>query len=221
MVLLNSATPGVYLGSTAALKVYYGSTQVWASGGGEGDGPSTFTGADGDPWPSDWTTFGATVDIQSNTGRTVTGTSSYATAGAHMTGSADGGLLVKWQWSIAGSERLTGIGFRFGTTPESTGYEVLIYQGGQVLRRYNSGISDIAFQAGSFATATWYWTRAAWSGSTLQARTWADGGSEPGTWNVTATDATFGAAGRVMLRGITGGSGGAQTTLFDDFSLAG
>jgi hypothetical protein len=47
-----------------------------------------------------------------------------------------------------------------------------------------------------------YWVRLDVTGSTLRARAWADGGTEPGSWQVTATDTTFTAAGLVGVRAL-------------------
>lgn len=55
-----------------------------ASGGGGGNFSSDFTGTNGNPWPSDWTTLNGSMEIQSNTGRFNTG--SFTNNSASFTG---------------------------------------------------------------------------------------------------------------------------------------
>lgn len=49
----------------------------------------------------------------------------------------------------------------------------------------------------SFSSGTWCWVRFRINGTTVRARIWADGDSEPGTWDCDATDATYSTAGAV------------------------
>ena len=51
----------------------------------------------------------------------------------------------------------------------------------------------------SLTTGNWYWVRFRINGSAYKAKVWADGDSEPGTWNVESTDSTYSTAGAVGL----------------------
>ena len=53
-------------------------------------------------------------------------------------------------------------------------------------------IVDYSF---SWSTGTKYWIRLRANGTTVQARIWADGGSEPGTWQVDTTDSSVSGTG--------------------------
>lgn len=56
----------------------------------------------------------------------------------------------------------------------------------------NSGSdSSLDSDTGTYSVDTDYWIRLQITGTTVRARYWADGGSEPGTWQSSATDTTF------------------------------
>lgn len=60
--------------------------------------------------------------------------------------------------------------------------------------RYTNGSQNILdTPASNVATAVnaWRWCRAQRVGTTIRARWWAEGATEPGTWPVSATDATY------------------------------
>lgn len=61
------------------------------------------------------------------------------------------------------------------------------------IREMNNG-SDIHLGdvSKSFSLNTWYWIRFQKRGTTLRARAWQDGSAEPGTWDVSVTDSSFG-----------------------------
>lgn len=62
-----------------------------------------------------------------------------------------------------------------------------------------SGSTFTQITAGTFSVAsgTWVWVRFRVNGSTIRARAWADGDSEPGTWQCDATDTTYTTLGHV------------------------
>ena len=68
------------------------------------------------------------------------------------------------------------------------------------------------------SVGTWYWARIRWQGATVQGRTWADGGGEPGTWNVEVTDVAGPTSGHLILR-VETDDATADTALFDDITL--
>ena len=51
----------------------------------------------------------------------------------------------------------------------------------------------------SLTVGNWYWVRFRINGSAYKAKVWADGDSEPGTWNIESTDSTYSTAGSVGL----------------------
>ncbi len=101
------------------------------------------------------------------------------------------------------------------------------------LIKYDSAASTtLATGNDNLSEDTWYWTRVQRTGTTIRRRTWADGGSEPGTWSFSATDAAlssgwigFGAStsGQVMWvdeMGVgTGGDAAPDTYVAQDITL--
>ncbi|MCC6956753.1 MAG: DUF2341 domain-containing protein, partial [Anaerolineales bacterium] len=55
----------------------------------------------------------------------------------------------------------------------------------------NDSHSIISEPVFTMAADTWYWLRLQAVGSTLRARIWQDGASEPGAWNINTTDTTY------------------------------
>jgi len=70
----------------------------------------------------------------------------------------------------------------------------------------------------TFTIGTYYWVRFKCSGSTIQVRIWADGATEPSTWNATLTDTSVTASGQVgmMLVPVSTAAGGGFSV--DSFS---
>lgn len=68
----------------------------------------------------------------------------------------------------------------------------------------------------AFADATDYMLRFQVTGTTVRARWWAAAGAEPGTWNLSVTDAAVSTAGTVLFEDIKSG-----TTWYDDITLIG
>jgi hypothetical protein len=80
---------------------------------------------------------------------------------------------------------------------------------------YNT--TPLATKSQSFTAGTWYKLRFQVLGTTVRARTWLQSASEPGTWDVSVTDSTFTAAGKVGLCIRNGTSNG--RVFIDDFVL--
>jgi hypothetical protein len=69
--------------------------------------------------------------------------------------------------------------------------------GGMVFAKLVSGgFSSLATGSFTLNTNTFHWMRVVMAGNHLQARMWADGDPEPGTWIIDTTDSTYGSAGR-------------------------
>lgn len=84
-----------------------------------------------------------------------------------------------------------------GSDESATGYSVRVSSSS--IRIYSCNASDtpvqVATAAFTFNTSTTYWIRFRANSTSLKARVWADGGGEPGTWNIDVTDGTISAAG--------------------------
>lgn len=79
-----------------------------------------------------------------------------------------------------------------------TGYAVRLRTNSFDTYRFN-GATFTLITAGTFSVAsgTWCWVRFRVNGTTIRARAWADGDSEPGTWQCDTTDSTYSTAGHV------------------------
>ena len=79
-----------------------------------------------------------------------------------------------------------------------TGYALRVRSNSIDTYRFN-GSTYTAIQNGSFSvtSGTWCWVRFRVNGSSIQARAWADGDSEPGSWQCDTTDSTYTNAGLV------------------------
>ncbi len=64
----------------------------------------------------------------------------------------------------------------------------------------------------ALSTGVWYWIRFRANGTTLQGRLWADGGSEPGTWDINTTNGTYSAADSV---GVVSGTSTSSDPIYD------
>lgn len=80
-------------------------------------------------------------------------------------------------------------------------------------RTYYCNGADTPTQIGSVAASMTagvdYWVRFRINGTSVRARFWADGGGEPGTWNVDSTDSTVSGAGWSGLSIYTNSGAGA------------
>lgn len=79
-----------------------------------------------------------------------------------------------------------------------TGYAVRLRTSSVDTYRFSAGTFTL-ITAGTFSVAsgTWCWVRFRVNGTTIRARAWADGDSEPGTWQCDTTDSTYSTAGHV------------------------
>lgn len=97
----------------------------------------------------------------------------------------------------------------------------------QLRKRVAGTVTTVAVQATvaglAHSVGAWFWIRAQHlADGTLRMRVWADGTTEPATWALSGTDATF-SAGRVGVRSIcnTGTTNLPVVFSWDDFSAAG
>ena len=139
--------------------------------------------------------------------------STFNTLGAAL--SADTNIAVRW--SINDSSSTHGILTRFQSTNQ---YYLARYDGaGHIAFFKNVGgtkttVTSVAFTPTS---GTFYWLRFVVQGSAIQIRHWADGSSEPSTWDINTTDTSITAAGKVGLYGF---NNFARNDTFDSYTAA-
>jgi len=102
-------------------------------------------------------------------------------------------ILLKYKTSAWNSTHTIGVarGSDSGSSSTLAGYFVALRS--TAIRTYykNSGgsITQIATATlSALSTDTYYWVRLRCNGTSIKAKVWADGGSEPGTWDCDATD---------------------------------
>lgn len=99
--------------------------------------------------------------------------------------------------SVSGTNSVGAAVRASGSAGSETGYICNITSAEFRIGKYVAGtFTELAVtNALNLSANTWYWIRLRANGTTIQARIWADGGSEPGTWNVSSTDSSISAAG--------------------------
>jgi len=102
-------------------------------------------------------------------------------------------ILLKYKTSAWNSTHTIGVarGSDSGSSSTLAGYFVALRS--TAIRTYykNSGgsITQIATATlSALSTDTYYWVRLRCNGTSIKAKVWADGGSEPGTWDCDSTD---------------------------------
>ena len=183
-------------------------------GAGAASGPlleDDWTGTNSDPWnTTKWPTLsGGTITIQSNAGQIIGGR---AIAYSEVT-ATDFELLVKRTGDSGGYPEIGYRVFTLGGSPQ--GY-VLQFAGagsGPMGLYLMSGYSTVATgSVTGFTGVTTTWFRIRVVGTNHKVRWWLDGGAEPGTWQIDATDSTF-LGGRFMLGNWSG------THSYDDLTV--
>lgn len=96
-----------------------------------------------------------------------------------------------------------------GADESPTFYTIRLDSGDLLIRKYvgSETGATVATAASSHSVSTDYWLRFRANGTTISAKIWADGGSEPGSWTVSGTDSDIAAAGWVGIA-ASGSSGG-------------
>jgi hypothetical protein len=77
---------------------------------------------------------------------------------------------------------------------------------------------SFASATGTFTNSTYYWVRFRLQGTTLQAKYWQTGNTEPGTWNLTTTDTGVTSAGNVGVGAFLNATG--DFANFDSFTAS-
>lgn len=184
-----------------------------------------FTGTDGAGWNAAKWDSQAGSTLLSNQGKLLTPAGwSNATARALMTPTADVDILGSFQLSDVTNEAYARVYVRAGTT----GTLVSPYTNYHFQIRAADGVFEIvklvAGTGTNLATGSWpkttakCWIRGQVLGTALRARVWHDGDTEPGTWDVSASDSTH-TTGVVALSHTNNPSGVARSALWDDITV--
>ena len=85
------------------------------------------------------------------------------------------------------------------------------------LRKKTVGPATIATATVATMTIdTWYWVRLQVIGTTVRGRVWADGGSEPSSWDISATDTSVSSSGAA---GVSCGFVGTADSTYSQFGV--
>ena len=93
-----------------------------------------------------------------------------------------------------------------------------IYKATQVrLRRKAGSLATItSATVATIATNTWYWVRLQVIGTTVRGRVWADGASEPSSWDISVIDTSVSSAGAA---GVACGTVSAADSTYSQFAV--
>lgn len=191
-----------------------------------------FTGTNGTPWKSQWTTAvrSGTATIDANTGLFAAQdvTSSYARA--QLTGVAprlDSELLMSYQGTPPTNHYLNvylrGSGGWSGGWNPLTGYGLEIKNSTTVsyMKYVNGVVTKTPVANAQVVSSAKHWLRLRVVGSTIQFKIWLDGQAEPTAWTATFTDTAVTTPGQTFVsltRSSTAGSGSSSLRI-DDLQL--
>jgi hypothetical protein len=183
---------------------------------------TTFAGSDNAAWPSPWTQVSGTSRIATNRGEQTTPTGAFNASENRANVVITDGRVDATLRFPALTNRSQRINVRWNPAT-GNGYRLLVptdYAGFQLLRvdAYTETPLQEEFTS-TWSAATDYKVAVEFTGTTIRAKKWLASGSEPGTWNLSATDATY-TSGDVALVTVNGTSGGAVTGLWDDVTVA-
>ena len=193
-----------------------------------------FTGTDGAAWPAAFSSArntGGSSTISTNRGQQITSAAGgYADYRADYLnfGTTTDGTLTGTFMTPDLNEKFAQVWFRANTTALGTpgggggsGYFFSLEPSYNTIRFYKrttgtqAGLGTaVAF---TFASSTIYSWKVQWFGTTLRAKVWT--GSEPGSWTVSITDASFGSAGYCGLAVDGGSAAAARQVFWDDIVL--
>lgn len=211
-----TANPGLFVAAGASALI----TETW-------------TGADGADWPAQWTAntgtgTGQGSDINSNRGRMQSGTTAFGSSRRRLNAAlsaTDIEILVSVTTSTQ-AEQYPAVGFRSTTGVQgnfqTSGYVVALLPAANPSLKLMSiaaggSQTDLNTAAKVLAAGKW-WIRINCVGSALKARVWADGGAEPGTWDLNATSSTWG-GGYFALSILGGGDTTNDVVYWDDLTI--
>ncbi len=109
-------------------------------------------------------------------------------------GVSDAEMLIKFRVTgTLANGQFRAIARQGGTNPSRTGYAFYVDTGQYGFFKLVSGTFNFIGSATTFSpvAGTWYWARVNITGTALKAKLWADGDSEPGSWDVDETDSAI------------------------------
>lgn len=110
----------------------------------------------------------------------------------YSTAAYKNGVLQAKVKSLPGTGR-TGLVFRYaisGAAPGFTSYAVRIKDNNSLILE-DSGTSTLATTSKVITADTWYRIKVDFQGTAIKAKTWVDGASEPGSWDIDTTDSKY------------------------------
>ena len=196
-----------------------------------------FTATNGSPWPTArWVTFAreaGVVDVQTNKGRmlcqpTGTGPFMVCNARANLPNRANTRVEATVTFDST-SEAYAQVCGRFdsfantGTGWMNNGYSVELHnsQGLFVIKKWagNTGVGDLATATVGVPGLTPQRVIVEFNGTTIRGKVFAAGGSEPSTWTVTATDATYATGQTGLLANAGPAASLTRTVTWDDVTI--
>jgi hypothetical protein len=182
-----------------------------------------FTGTNGAAWPTPWASVVGTNTIQNNRGRQVTPAVAFDQAVCRPSPNlALGNGRIDALYNapvIANSSASSRFRFNYGN---GSGYRAQLTIKDSMIHLYRSDPTYAETQIGSAAftwsAATDYRLAIEFNGSTVRVKTWEASGSEPGSWNVSVTDATY-ATGGIELTTLSGATASAVTIDWDNVNV--
>src|SRR5487761_1210997 len=169
------------------------------------------TATDGNSWSI--SSGSGTTDVSADEGQIgQTSSSMFLVLGAKLT-QADSNSLVRFSVT---SGVLAGIVARYAG---SGGYYLLRQTGSQLqlIKNVSGATSTLATYAFTPSANSFCWMRLLVQGTSLEARVWQDGTTEPSAWQISVTDSSITAAG---YAGLYGYNGTTTPRDYDHFSVA-
>lgn len=161
------------------------------------------TGVAPSDWTPRWVTSGVTYTVEEFEGANV----------LQAAVAANGRHAISWDEADAAEndiEVLAKVRFASDLSANQTGPRIVIRGGGsattedgyteqlreqpdqaEVLKVVSGTFSAIGSSPGSVQADQWYWLRMRVEGTSIKAKRWVDGDSEPGMWNIDETDASL------------------------------
>lgn len=189
----------------------------------------TFTGSDGDAWnASTWPNFydslgTGTHDIQGNQGRLLTGAGVYAVMQAELADSSLVDFEATYDVEVQDTtESYFQIEFRSSLTGDGNIYELVLrrdtgYLAFEKKVSYTPTVLDSTTLTITTSDVIHFRLRVV--GSDYKVRAWLNGASEPGVWDLEATDSTYLINDRVAFKAISGAGGTAERWDIDNLTV--
>lgn len=115
---------------------------------------------------------------------------------------ADVEIVAKIKLPGSGNnEQIAGIAGRAAGTASTTDWyraaHVVLTDTSELAKHVSGSYTQLGSEANTLTAGDWWWLRLRMNGTTIRAKFWKDGTSEPGSWEVDTTDSSLSAAGWV------------------------